>query len=762
MRVDAAMKGLRTALGTARGRAVFGIGALFFGLGWLPPLSQPTYELALVAGIVCPATAAVVTALHTSSRRLDGFASYCRGVGDGVSVALSVLVVALLHGVRTQMCDPLGGVVAFALGPGVGAALGGLWGVVAGELARSRKRPHLAAVVLAVAGPIVSILGELALFYGSPAVFAYDPFVGYFSGALYDTVLADDGLWQYRAASACTMAAAYVAALHLERKGERLRWVSLRRPGVVAFGIACAVARLAVFAMGPELGFWQTASTIEDELGARVVEGRCVVVFDRGIDRDHIARFARDCDDHVTGVSTWLGITDPAPVTAFVFRSRSQKKRLMGAAGTSIAKPWRREVYLNDLAYPHRVVEHELVHALAADLGHGPFRIAGELGGWLPNPGLIEGLAMAGAPRDEELSADGWAAQMKDLGVLPPLESLFSLSFFTSASSTGYTAAGSFVAFVRAGYGADVVGRWYGGEEITVLTGKSWAELEADWHAHLDTITRDDAAALTAQRRFDRPSVLARRCPHVVDERLDEADAQLGASDYDGAERIYEGVHGLDPDSERARFGLAECSERRGETETARSRLDAIAADDRYTEYTRDRAREGIADMDLRLGHNAEAAAVYRQLADRSSDEGRQRTFDLLAHYADDPHGRAALLALLIGTTHKGADDVEALDRIGRWRAAAHDDGTPSYLMGRQHFNRGHYDLAIASLEEAQRRGGLRPLVDMEVARLLVISHCARGQRPEAQAAFARYAASPAVRPSRREHLERLVKRCRG
>jgi len=756
------MKGLVATLATARGRAVLGLGLLFFALGWLPPLSQPTYELALVAGIVCPSVASVVVALHTSARRLDGFASYCRGVGDGVSIALTVLVVALLHGVRTRMCDPVGGVLTFALGPGVGAVLGGLWGVLAGELARPRRRRRLAAVLFALAGPVGSILAEVALFYGSPAVFAYDPFVGYFSGALYDTVLADEGLWQYRAASVCTLTAAYIAAIHLERKGDRLRWISLGRPGVVFFGVACAVARLAVFVMGPELGFWQTASTIEEELGAQVVEGRCVVVFDRGIDRDHIARFARDCDDHITGVSTWLGIDDPAPVTAFVFRSRGQKKRLMGAAGTSIAKPWRREIYLNDLAFPHRVVEHELVHALAADLGEGPFRIAGELGGWLPNPGLIEGLAMAGAPRNEELSADGWAAQMKDLGVLPGLRSLFSLSFFTSASSAGYTAAGSFVGFIRRVYGAEVVGRWYGGEQITALTGKGWEQLEAAWHAHLDSLPRDAAAALTAKRRFDRPSVLSRRCPHVIDERLDEADDQLGAADYDGAQRIYDGVQGLDPDSERARFGLAECSERRGETDEARSRLEAIAADERYTDYTRDRAREGIADMDLRLGRVDAAAAAYRDLAHRSSDEGRKRTFDLLAHYADDPLGRPALLALLIGTTHEGADDIEALDRIGRWRAAAPDDGTPSYLMARQHFNRGHYDLAVASLEQAQRRGGLRPLVDMEVARLLVIGHCARGRREEAAAAFERYAASPDVRPSRRDHLKRLVARCRG
>ena len=46
---------------------------------------------------------------------------------------------------------------------------------------------------------------QLAFFYRTPILFAYDPFVGYFSGALYDTVLDHDGLLAYRAASAAAV-----------------------------------------------------------------------------------------------------------------------------------------------------------------------------------------------------------------------------------------------------------------------------------------------------------------------------------------------------------------------------------------------------------------------------------------------------------------------------------------------------------------------------------------------------------------------------
>ena len=44
-------------------------------------------------------------------------------------------------------------------------------------------------VLLALAGPLGGIAISVARFYGSPMIFAYDPFFGYFSGALYDTVV---------------------------------------------------------------------------------------------------------------------------------------------------------------------------------------------------------------------------------------------------------------------------------------------------------------------------------------------------------------------------------------------------------------------------------------------------------------------------------------------------------------------------------------------------------------------------------------------
>ncbi len=58
----------------------------------------------------------------------------------------------------------------------------------------------------------------------------------------------------------------------------------------------------------------------------------------------------------------------------------------MGAADTFIAKPWRREVYVQAGGYPHPVLGHEVMHVIAGAFARGPFRIAGGAGGLLPDP----------------------------------------------------------------------------------------------------------------------------------------------------------------------------------------------------------------------------------------------------------------------------------------------------------------------------------------------------------------------------------------
>jgi len=272
-------------------------------------------------------------------------------------------------------------------------------------------------------------------------------------------------------------------------------------------------------------------------------------------------------------------------------------------------------------------------------------------------------------------------------------------------------------------------------------------------------VTLDERVMGVAEQRFDRPSVLFRRCPHVIDEALDDAAELQGAGDYTGAVAIYREILDLDPDNTTARFGVAGCHAGQGQLDEARAQLEAIAADERLTVATRDAAREELAELMLRDGRRSEAKADFSALAERAVRTSRRRTLQLLARYADDPLGGATLLALLIGRTPRGPSDVAALDHMGRWRAET-DDGTPSYLMARQYFNDRYFTDALEHLDAALARGGLLPEVEAETYRLQLVAACAVGRLEDATQALEAYVAHPVVSPSRAAYHRSLLARC--
>ena len=200
---------------------------------------------------------------------------------------------------------------------------------------------------------------------------------------------------------------------------------------------------------------------------------------------------------------------------------------------------------------------------VSGSFGVGPFKVAGLLSGLVPDPGRIEGVATAAAPDENDaLTLDEWAAAMQHLRLLPNLSSLFRLSFFGHNAAQAYTAAGAFVRYLHAEFGAASVRRWYAGEALTSVTHLDLAELERRWHEKLEKVPLSDAVLANARARFERPAFFERRCPRVIDRKNGEANARLAASDLRGAREAFHAVLHLDPHDSNARLGLAACSAR--------------------------------------------------------------------------------------------------------------------------------------------------------------------------------------------------------
>jgi hypothetical protein len=736
-------------------------GVAFLSYGFIPQFGGPGYEAALGAGLVLPAATAIGAAFELGARRATPLAAFGRGLSLGFWLAALGLLIVLGHGLRAGFCDAAWGVELYLLGPLPGALLAGVWGAAVGLIARRVRGgwPLCTFCILgALCAPLLGIAISLGRFYTSPMVFAFDPFFGYFAGPLYDTVI--DAFWAlatYRMGSLLTLLGVGCVAAHFD---ERLRFTGFRRPWLAFVGAAALLGSALLIWNGAALGHFSTRASIEAALGQQVSGERCDVKYSSGILRRDALLFARDCDAELRANEAYFETQGPARVTAFLFANEAEKGRLMGASSTYIAKPWRHEIYVQYAAYPHPVVGHELAHVVAGSFGQGPFHVSGPLGGWIPDPGRIEGVAVAASPNDnDDFTLDEWAKTLLDLSLLPPLESVFRLGFLGQNSSTAYTVAGAFVHWFHDRYGAAALRRWYGGETIEGVTGKKLSALEGAWRSDLRRVVVAPALLNEARVRFDRPALFGRHCPRIVDALNGIAGQKLASADTAGARATLAELLRLDPHHTSAEFELAACDVKDGDEAAALMAYAALAASPELAKLDQAAAREAEADVELRAGHSDDARRDYDAVAQIVGDEDHLRTLDVKRSPENEVQ-RRAIVDLLIGDPVLGASFEEAAPRLSDWATAEPNNGLPRYLLGKNLFGRGRFAEAAEYLDAALARQLSLPRVKREAWRTRLTLACAVGDADAESRALRALRADEGLSPARRATLERLAQRC--
>lgn len=768
-------------LGLPRTVAVAIASVFSIAIGFVPLFAGPGYELAIAIGLVMPTVCAVVAAVEAfvSPRAPSAdppLVIVLRGLRTGLLLFLISLAFAVAHALRIGPCDLLGGTLTLALGPGAGLLLSGAIGAAIGLVAGATplRRPRRVASIVAGLAPLASALVALGFFYATPAVFAFDPFVGFFSGTLYDEVVeAGRPLLTYRAGTGLTILAIVFGAAAIEREARP----RVARPPLLVLGALAALGSAILIGYGPELGHRSTAASIARVLGGSRQGPRCDVVFPRALHEGEAELLVRDCEEALVGVERRLGIAYPGRVTAFFFKDADQKRRLMGAAETYVAKPWRREVYLQIAAYPHPVLAHEIAHVVAGTIARGPFRVAGAAGGLLPNPGLIEGLAVAAAPERDELTPAQWARAMKELAILPKLSRIFGGGFLAQNSATAYTVAGAFVQWsYDHGFG-EAVRAWYGGAPFEQAFGISFAEAERRFLAHLDEVPLPDSARAVAKGRFDRPAIWGRRCPHVVERLRDEAESCREVGDLAKADRKLDALLALDRVDPAARLERARLAGDRGDDPAMRAQLVGLATDARIPATAVARAREALGDLELREGALDRAREEYAAARPLVLDEDWSRNLDVKSWSTGDPE-RARRIGRLLAAKRRGreARDETAVATIdlavfaGGCEAGCDDRAEEvalvRYLLARRlveakAFREAERWLAAA---DSERLATVSPRLVREKARLLVLAACMDDpatRAPKLDAALAEERRVPPANDGRREAIARLAERCR-
>jgi tetratricopeptide (TPR) repeat protein len=699
--------------------------SLVLGVVWnLSPLLETIgYEYSLFSALLSSLVAGHLGVLFPHAIRqyapLGFWCIYLRLLKQAYAVPLLLLLLSLLNGFRVPFCNLPEGLGFFALMPLFGVAIAAAIGLTIGLAAPGR----ISGTLLWAALFILSLAIGLYRFYATPAVYLFHPFAGYYPGVLYDRLIQiDTRLLTYRVTTVVqTLAILHATALLYDPKRVSLSTHRFE-PGTGLFFRTVGMLTLAWLfqLLSSHLGHQTDRNDLIRALPVHVATKHLDLYFPEETESTLRRDLTADARFSLHQVGEYLDLDISNRISVFFFLDAEHKGRLIGAAQTNVAKPWRREVYVILESPPHAVLRHELVHAVSADFGRGPFRIAGGLGGLVPNPALIEGLATAGGGVRGDLTVHQWAAAMNKLEILPPLEKLFGLGFFDVAASAAYTAAGSFCDYVSQQYGAKALRSAYFHSDFEKGTGEPLGRLARDWLEHLKRIPLSPADLAAAEHRFDRTPVIRTTCVHEVARICRAAWRYTHTGAYDAAAARFAKAHrksGEATATYRNLFWNAVAAGDRGKQREMGNHIINGAA---FTRADKSAAREILADLDRQAGKPGRYSDIYAELAETAAGSAGARRLWIKAYLAAYPTlFTDQILEVLTPGLNSTAKQITRVALV--ISSAAHDhpsDPVFQYLLARQYFNVEDYASALNCLNSATGLDKVLPAVHTE-ARML-------------------------------------------
>jgi tetratricopeptide (TPR) repeat protein len=594
-----------------------------------------------------------------------------------------------------------------------------------------------------------------------PPIFAFNAFVGFFPGPLYDREVALDGRLVLARLIVVLQSLFFALASALLWDGYRLRlraaafpWQGTRAvAGPLVLALALALGLLQAGAA--RLGLRPDRNSIRRQLGGHIATAHCDVYYDTAsYTAARAAELAREHEFHYAGLRDFFGFDVPRRIGSYVYASAAKKKRLMGAGGTSFEDALNDEIHLNAGGWPHPVLRHEMAHIFAAHLVRW-WRVC-------PLIGVHEGIAVAAEWRQESarlgLTPDEACAAMDSLGLLPDLRrSLGAFGFWTQPGARAYTAAGSFVSHLLQAHGSPKFRVLWASRSFEKAYGQGLEALLLSWKRERLAPLRLTAAQLQrAERLYRPPSVFAVPCAREQ-ARLHSQLAELQRlQQYDAAEAVYDELQRLDPADHGREIERAGMHMRSGDFEVARRRLRAVLATPELPPVWRSRALDNLGDALWRLGRHEEADSAYAQARLLASTRDETRALDVALAALREPSLRGALATYL--TVNPPGEAGLAL--LASVRAALPEHVLPRYLLGRRLYYAEQFDAAGAELAPVLAAPGQPPTVRLATAELLALS-ALRAGRPEDVDAALQAALALELEPAERLALDDIRSRAK-
>jgi hypothetical protein len=712
------------------------------------------YDFSFVLGLVTAlAGVDVGQGVVAHGRRAGRVLSPARAVGEAIVATWALLLIPLLlslvNALRVRNCNLQAGLAFFALLPVCTGAYAAGAGAVVASFVRGRGGRALAFAV-----PFLSVVWALWRLYRDPAVFAFDPFAGYFPGPIYDEALRPPlRLVWYRLANATWLGAAVATTDWLCRgstEGARQPARDLLKPRL-ALVVLLLIGSLAWYEARGALGFHVQRADLAKLLARETRSEHFVLRSDRTAESDaDIALAMQDLEFRYFQLHKLLAVEPRLPVRVYRFPSALAKKDAVGAATTLFARPWSSEIFVQADRFPAQRLRHELAHVFASAFGDPLFGVslAWHFHGPIPWPtlasGLVEGLAEAADfdNPDGRATTHEEAAAMFALGLAPDLRRSLGSGFTFESGPRAYTIVGSFCRYLLETYGADKLRALYrSAGDFPGVYGRALPSLESEWRAFLARLPADPNSRADAEETFRRPAIFQKACARELAARVSEAHSLWGTAPTE-AIALLASTCIDDPNEPTYRLDLAEAQVAAGQSEEALATLTEARATGALTRPLRVRA----ANLQATILFNAErfddVPAVLAEVEKLATDDADARNVEAKQRALRDEVAQKTLGRVLFGDEHGRPLDARLV--VYLLTEFAHqfpDEALGPYLVGRQLVARDPA-LAVGVFGEAcggdagDKRVPLDALFTKECRRLLGESAFLARDLPAAQAAF--------------------------
>lgn len=686
---------------------------------------------------------------------------FWRTFGINLTLLITPLIIILLNAFRVKNCDFLEGFAFFLLLPVVSCAYATALGVFFGLWLKRRWMAYLAYL-----GYIFGTL--LALAYNlifHPPVFGYHSTFGYFPGPIYDERIIISGTLLIARGTTLLLAWIFLSlAINTLEIGRHTRleptlyWQKLYRfkPQFADLShrirlVALIILFGLIYLFRGELGLRPTREYIENTLGGLRETAHFKIYYEEGstVEKE-IEWIAQDHEFRYAQLIRYFQIQPTKKVRSYIYTSPRQKKRLMGARGTSVEDPLGYGFHINDEDFPHPVMKHELAHALTADW-HPILKVSLSIG-------MHEGIAVAADWDEGKLTAHQWSQAMQQLEIAPKMSQIMGIGFWGQASSQSYTLAGSFVRFLIEKYGIEKAQRVFPTGNFKEVYNKSVAELEGEWKGYLETVPLTEADLAIAAHRFNRPSVFQKPCAHEIAQLSSEAWWAYRQANMSTAIRLFEQVYQFDSDNPRHLRGLMYAHYQAEDYASTLEWASKIIAHPKASVSRIAEAKNVEGNVYWQQGEREKARSQYQEVFSLHTSDAFDREVQakLTTLALDSPDVENKIRQVLVGqpsTRLKMTLLHEVVNALPEW-------GLGHYLIGRQLYFDQEYAASNQYLLKAADLGLPHQKLAVENIRLIGVNSYRLGKYEEAIKQFRLIAADGTLPLGTIHRAEDWIERC--